>query len=166
MSKFTTLFETVSVLLEDAACAKSIEDAQELIEKARDLNDKAIEKLEADGCKDDKEDASKDDKKKAEVDEKKAEAIMESVENLLNLATLCESADDADKYIKMAEGLQKEIEDIPEEAPVVDDEYPAEDVTGGEGKPDDYLEDIKDIVDGDSKAMELLTKDPNTLTID
>lgn len=161
MSKFTTLLETVSVLLEDAACAKSIEEVQEIIEKARDLNDKAIEKLEADGCKD-----VKDDKKKAEADEKKADAIMESVENLLTLATLCESADDADKYIKIAESLQKEIEDIPEEAPVVDDEYPAEDVTGGEGKPDDYLEDIKDIVDGDTKAMELLTKDPNTLTID
>lgn len=166
MSKMTSIMETVSVLLEDAACAASIEDAQEFIEKAKDLNDKAIAKLEkaTGGCDDEKED--KKDDKKGEEDEKKAEAMLESIENLINLATLCESADDADKYIKMAESIQKEIEDIPEETPVADDEYPAEDVTGGEGKPDDYLEDIKDIVDGDSKAMELLTKDPNTLTID
>lgn len=164
MSKYTTLFETVSVLLEDAACAKSVEEAQEIIEKARDLNDKAIKKLEGETCADAKDEPKAE--KKDENDEKKAEAIMESVENLLNLAMLCESADDADKYIKMAEGLQKDIEDIPEETPVKDDEYPAEDVTGGEGKPDDYLEDIKDLVDGDARAMELLTKDPNTLTID
>ena len=59
---------------------------------------------------------------------------------------------------------QKDVDDIPEETPVENKEYP-EDTSGGEGKQEDHLEDAKDLVDGDSKAMDLLTKDDNGKTI-
>ena len=163
MNKLQVMLETVSVLLEDAACADSIEKAQDCIEKAKELQDKAIEKLDkVSDCADDK---KEDEPEKDEKKEAKEEAITEAIDCLLNLASLCESVEEADGYIQKAEELQKEIEDIPEEKPVENDEYP-EETYGGEGKQEDHLEAIKDLIDGDSKAMELLTKDPDTLTID
>lgn len=162
MNSLQLLTETVSVLLEDAACADCIEDAQELIEKAKELNDKAIAKLsDASGSKGKKD----DDEEKEDKEDEKAEAISEAVDALLNLAVMAESAEEAECYIKKAEELQKNIDDIPEESPVANREYP-EYVSGGCGERDDYLDDIKDLVDGDAKALDLLTKDPNTLTID
>ena len=168
------LFETVNVLLEDAACADKIEDAQELIEKAKDINEKALAKLSdaVDKCEGksseksskDKDDEEEDEEKEA-VNEKKAEAITEAVDALLNCAVMAETAEEADGYIKKAEELQKAIDDIPEETPVENKEYP-EDTSGGQGCKDDCLEDIKDLLGGDTKAIDLLTKDPNTLTID
>lgn len=59
---------------------------------------------------------------------------------------------------------QKDIEDIPEEKPVVDKEYP-EDVSGGEGLREDNLEDTKELIDNDSDAMDIMTKDEDSKTI-
>ena len=59
---------------------------------------------------------------------------------------------------------QKAIDDIPEETPVENKEYP-EDTSGGPGKKEDCLEDTKDLVDGDSKAIDLLTKNDQSKTI-
>lgn len=70
--------------------------------------------------------------------------------------------EDANSTIDLTK--QKDIEDIPEEAPVVNKEYP-ENTSGGPGKRDDCLDDIKDLVNGDSKAIDLLTKNDRSKTI-
>lgn len=77
---------------------------------------------------------------------------------------LKEAADDA--YVKVDPAQQKDVENIPEEKPVEAPEYP-EDTSGGEGIPEDFLEDTKDLVDDDKKAMDLLTDDEDkSLTIE
>ena len=77
---------------------------------------------------------------------------------------LKEAADDA--YVKVDPAQQKDVENIPEERPVEAPEYP-EDTSGGEGIPEDFLEDTKDLVDDDKKAMDLLTDDEDkSLTIE
>lgn len=68
--------------------------------------------------------------------------------------------EDADDYVDGIDGgevLYKEIDDIPEETPVSTGEYD-EDVNGGEGEKIDF-EEIKDLVDGDSEAIAVLTDD-------
>ena len=67
--------------------------------------------------------------------------------------------------IAKAEELQNAIDSIPEEKPVVDDEYPADDVTGGYGDGTDE-DAIKAIVGDDAEAMKLLTSDVDSVIID
>ena len=77
---------------------------------------------------------------------------------------LKEAADDA--YVKVDPAQQKAVEAIPEEKPAEAPEYP-EETSGGEGIPEDFLEDTKDLVDDDKKAMDLLTDDEDkSLTIE
>jgi len=55
-------------------------------------------------------------------------------------------------------------DNIPEEKPVVDNEYPADAVTGGEGDGSDS-DAIKDLVDGDNEALKILTDDKGSETV-
>lgn len=153
MSKYSDALAAISVLLENAHDAETVEDMRVFTEQAKEINDKLFSVM------DDSEPVAED----THSQEIYTEAV-DVIDRLLTLANLCESCEESDKYIKIATELQKEIDDIPEETPVKQDEYP-EEVNGGEGKPEDYLEDIKDLVDGDEEAIKLLTQDPNTLTI-
>lgn len=83
----------------------------------------------------------------------KAELLMEAAE-------ACETA----AHTMVDTVPQKDIEDIPEEKPTVDDEYP-EDVSGGEGLREDHLEDTKGLVNDCDNAMDILTKDDDSEAI-
>ena len=161
-NRICSMFETVSELLTEAAECCDTDKAKGLIEKAQDLQEKAIEKL--DGVCEDKED-KKDDTKKDEDDKDDVEKLEEAVELLLAQATLCESAEEACVYITKAEQCQKAIEDI-EAAPNEEADDYNEDVNGGKVMPEDHLEDIKDLVDGSAEAVKILTVDEDSLTID
>ena len=161
---YRTLTEAASVLLEQASEADKVEDAQELIEKAQEFQDKAIDLLDDIADAEDEEE-KKEDKKEEKTTEEKKEALAECIDLLLEKAILCENAEDAQVYIDKAEECQKAIDEIPEEKPEVDDEYP-EDTSGGDEMPAEHLEAIKDLVDDDKKALELLTVDEGSLTID
>ena len=87
-----------------------------------------------------------------------AQLLIEAA-NLLN-----EDAEDYVDGIEGGEGTQKDIEDIPEEKPTTDDEYPADAVTGGEGEKIDQ-EEIKDLVDGDKEAIDILNDDEGSKAI-
>ena len=87
-----------------------------------------------------------------------AQLIMEAAQ------LLSEGAEDYVDGIEGGEGTQKDIEDIPEEKPVVDDEYPADAVTGGAGEPIDQ-EEVKDLVDGDKEAIDILNDDEGSKTV-
>lgn len=134
--------ETVDRLYEKAAFCESVEEAEVYIAKAEEL-------LEA-----------------VEVEESYdlADIITETIDRLYDKALLCESAEEAEVYVQKAEELQKAIEDIPEEAPVVDDEYP-EEVSGGAGEDIDF-EEVKDLIGDDAEAFKLLTCDTQSVTID
>ena len=82
-------------------------------------------------------------------DELRAYCLMEAARLLTESDELC----------------QADIDDIPEERPIVDDEYPAE-VSGGDGYREDHLEDIKDLVDGNQKALDILTSDDDSKIIE
>ena len=127
--------ETVDRLYEKASLCESAEEAEVYIEKAEELLE-AVEDVEVD-----ENDGLED-------------LINETIDRLYTKAALCESAEDAEVYIKKADELQKAIDDIPEESPVVDDEYP-EDVNGGAGEKIDQ-EEIKDLVGNDAEALKLL----------
>ena len=123
-----------------------------------------VEKIEdvIDSCEDDK---KSDDKKDEKIDDQTKTVVEAAIEALYDKALLCESTEEADVYIHKAEELQNAIDDIPEEKPVVDDEYPADDVTGGEGEKLDQ-EEIKDLIGDDAEALALLTQDDNSVIID
>ena len=59
---------------------------------------------------------------------------------------------------------QDNIDEIPEEKPEVDDEYP-EDTSGGDEMPADHMEDTKELIDNDKEAMDILTKDEDSKII-
>ena len=168
-SKYRTLQEAISILMEEASAADNIEDAQDLIEKAKDLQDKAIDMLDdtadkIDGCEDGKCD-KKEDKKEEKKEDTKADSLQEAVNALLTAAVMCESAEEADGYIQKAEELQKAIDEIPEEKPEDARDYP-ETTSGGDEMKEDHLEAIKDLVDDDKDALDILTVDEDSLTID
>lgn len=148
----------------EAAC--DMEDLKDVKEDLEDVTEKIDEIL--DGCSDKKDD-KKEDKKddEAEVATESViniDLINETIDRLYYKAALCESADDAEVYVQKAEELQKAIEDIPEETPVKDDEYPAEDVTGGKGIL--CQEDIKELVGDDAEALKLLQDGEGSVTIE
>lgn len=87
-----------------------------------------------------------------------AQLLIEAA-NLLN-----EDAEDYVDGIEGGEGTQKDIDDIPEERPAIDDEYPADAVTGGVGEKIDQ-EEIKDLVDGDKEAIDILNDDEGSKAI-
>lgn len=95
---------------------------------------------------------------------KRAQLLEEAAEIYADIAKMTGETLVEDAHSEPVPEKQKDIEDIPEETPVVAKEYP-EDTSGGEGKADDHLEDTKEVVDGDAKAMELLTKDEQSKTI-
>lgn len=59
---------------------------------------------------------------------------------------------------------QDDIEDIPEERPVYDDEYPADDITGGAGAKLS-CDEIKDLVGDDKEAIAILADDEGSKAI-
>lgn len=88
-----------------------------------------------------------------------ADDVALSARLILEAANLLrEDAEDYVDGIEGGEGTQKDIDDIPEEKPVVTDEYPADDITGGEGEKIDQ-EEIKDLLDGDKEAIAILNDD-------
>lgn len=95
---------------------------------------------------------------------KRAHLLEEAAEIYANMAKMTGETLVEDAHSEPVVEKQKGIKDIPEETPVVAKEYP-EDTSGGEGKANDYLEDDKEVVDGDTRAMELLTKDEQSKTI-
>ena len=127
--------ETIDRLYEKATLCESAEEAEVYINKAEELQE-AIEEV--------------------EVNEENSleDIINETIDRLYEKAALCESAENAEVYIQKAEELQNAIDDIPEESPVVDDEYP-EDVNGGAGEKIDQ-EEIKDLIGNDAEALKLL----------
>ena len=150
--------ETSMKLLENAKIIiEAVCDNEELEEVKDSLKD-AVEKLDdvIDGDK-------KDDKK---VDEKTKEVVNETISALYQKAALTESVDCAEACIAKAEELQKAIDDIPEETPAKDDEYPADDVTGGEGDTPGLDDEIKDLVGDNSEALKLLNTNNNSVTIE
>ena len=83
----------------------------------------------------------------------------------LSAALILEAAnmlrEDAEDYvdgIEGGEGAYMDIDDIPEERPEFTREYPADDITGGEGEKIDQ-EEIKDLLDGDKEAIAILNDD-------
>lgn len=142
----------------EAAC--DMEDLKDVKEDLEDVTEKIDEIL--DGCTDKKDD-KKDDETVTEsiID---LDLITETIDRLYEKAALCESADDAEAYVQKAEELQKAIEDIPEETSIEDDEYPADDVTGGKGIL--CQEDIKELIGDDAEALKLLQDGEGSITID
>lgn len=136
--------ETIDRLYDKASLCESVEEAEQYIAVAEQLQE-AI-------C--DVEDENND----------LTDLINETIDRLYSKAALCESVEDAEAYIQKAEELQKAIDDIPEEKPVVDDEYP-EEVSGGAGEDIDF-EEIKDLIGDDAEAFKLLTADTQSKTID
>ena len=136
--------ETVDRLYEKANLCETIEEAEVYINKAEEL----LEAVEVE----------------AEDSYDLGDLINETVDRLYEKAALCESSDEAEVYIVKAEELQKAIDDIPEEAPIVDDEYP-EEVSGGPGEDIDQ-EEIKDLIGDDAEALKLLNCDTQSMTID
>lgn len=157
-SEAATLLSKAKTLIE-AAC--DIEELKEVKDDLKDVTEK-IEDIIEDG-KDTKK-ADKADDKDEKKDEDLKELVNETVDALYEKAVMCESAEEANVYIAKADELQKAIEDIPEEKPVVDDEYPT-DVTGGEGAKIDQ-EEIKELVGDDAETLKLLNSDPQSATID
>lgn len=155
MNESAILLEKAKVLIE-AAC-EGCEDLEEAKDKLEDV----IETLE-DVIKDNGDKKEDDDDK---VDDKTKEVVNEAITALYTKAALCETAEEAEPYIAKAEELQNAIDSIPEEKPVVDDEYPADDVTGGYGDGTDE-DAIKAIVGDDAEAMKLLTSDVDSVIID
>lgn len=155
-----TLIENVMILnraktLIEAAC-EGCEDLKDVKESLSDAIEKIDEVIDDCGC----EKKGKDDDK---VSDKTKEVVDECILRLYEKASLCESVEDASVYINKATELQKAIDDIPEESPVNDDDYPADDVTGGEGEaPSD--DDIKDLV-GD-EGIKILMDDNGSVTVD
>ena len=137
------IIETIDRLYEKASLCESAEDAEIYIQKAEEL----LEAIEP-----------------AEDSNNLGDLIVETIDRLYEKAALCESAEDAEVYVQKAEELQKAIDDIPEEAPVVDDEYP-EEVSGGAGEKIDQ-EEIKDLVGNDEEALKLLNIDNQSVIID
>ena len=137
------IIETVDRLYDKAILCESAEDAEIYVEKAEEL----LEAIEVEDNEYGLEDL-----------------INETIDRLYEKAALCESAEDADVYVEKAEELQKAIDDIPEETPIADDEYP-EEVVGGPGEAIDQKE-IKDLVGGDTEALKLLNIDKQSITID
>lgn len=133
--------ETIDRLYKKATLCETVEEAEIYIEKAEQLTE-AISETEPTLC----------------------DIITETIDRLYEKAALCESADEAEVYVQKAEELQKAIDDIPEEAPVVDDEYP-EEVVGGPGEDIDQ-EEIKDLIGDDEEALKLLNVDTQSVTID
>ena len=146
----------------EAAC--DMEDLKDVKEDLEEVTEKIDEIL--DGCDTKKDDDKKDDDETKATNESiiNIDLIRETIDRLYEKAALCESADDAEVYVQKAEELQKAIDDIPEEIPVVDDEYPADDVTGGEGVL--CQEDIRELVGDDEEAMKLLQCGEGSITID
>ena len=105
---------------------------------------------------------------KAAKQKEKMGAMPESVEAddiALSARLILEAAnllrEDAEDYvdgIEGGEGTQKAIDDIPEEKPVTTGEYPADDITGGEGEKIDQDE-IKELLDNDDEAIAILNDD-------
>ena len=92
------------------------------------------------------------------------ELINETVDRLYKKAALCETVEEAEVYVQKAEELQKAIDEIPEEDPIEDDEYPDE-TSGGPGEKIDQ-EEIKELVGNDPIALKLLNIDTQSVTID
>ena len=136
--------ETVERLYEKASLCESAEEAEVYLNKAEEL-------LEAVECEETEEVTLGD-------------IIVETIDRLYEKAALCESADDAVVYVQKAEELQKAIDEIPEEDPVEDDEYPDE-TSGGPGEKIDQ-EEIKELVGNDPIALKLLNIDTQSVTID
>ena len=153
MNKSIILLANAKSLIE-AAC-EACEDLKDVKESLED----AVEKI------DDVISAKDDDKKESKVDDKTKEVVNEAIIALYEKAALTESAEVANACIQKAEELQKAIEDIPEEKPVSDDEYPADDVSGGPGDDADQ-EYIKELVGDDAEALKLLNAEPDSVTID
>ena len=140
-------------LLIEAACANcdALEDAKESLEDAVEKIDSVID--------------GKEEKKEEKVDEKTKEVVNETIAALYEKATMTESVELANACIEKAEELQKAIDDIPEETPSTDDEYPADDVTGGQGEEINQ-EEVKELVGEDNdEALKLLNTDSNSITI-
>ena len=155
------------ILLKAKALLEAACDMEELKDVKEDLED-VTEKIDdiIDGKCDKKDDKEDKDKETETVTESAIDfgLVLEAIDALYEKAALCESAEDASVYIKKADELQKAIEDIPEETPVKDDEYPAEDVTGGEGVL--CQEDIKELVGDDAEALKLLQSDEGSVRIE
>ena len=134
--------ETIDRLYEKAAICESVEEAEIYIEKAEELEEAVA----------------------PEEGINLGELITETIDRLYEKAAICESACDAEVYIQKAEELQKAIDDIPEETPVKDDEYP-EYVSGGPGEDIDQ-EEIKELVGNDAEALKLLNIDKQSVIID
>ena len=134
--------ETIDRLYEKASICESAEEAEVYIEKAEQLKE-AVSVEEGNDL---------------------GEIINETIDRLYEKAALCESAEKAEVYVQKAEELQKAIDDIPEETPVKDDEYP-EYVSGGPGEDIDQ-EEIKELVGNDAEALKLLNIDKQSVIID
>ena len=103
--------------------------------------------------------ASKDDKETATNESVDDSNITLSARLILEAANLLrEDAEDHVDGIEGGEGTQDPIDDIPEEKPETTGEYPAEDVTGGEGAPIDQKE-VKELVEDDKEAIDILNDD-------
>jgi len=150
----TNLTENAIILKRAKALVESVCEGCEDLKDVKDTLEDVIEKIDdvIDDGKDDK--GKKDDDK---VDDKTKEVVHEAVTALYEKACLCENAEDATPYIQKAEELQKAIEDIPEETPIIGDDYPADSVSGGKGISNSDA--IKELLDGDVEAFKLLTGD-------
>lgn len=155
----TMMNETIAILsrakaLIEACDVECLEDVKECLKDVTDKIDDCIDSCEKDAKK-------KDDD---ELEEKTKEVVNETIERLYEKAALCESIEEASPYIQKAKELQAAIDDIAEEIPIKDDEYPVKDATGGPGQDVD-LEEIKDLIGDDKDTIDLLTKDDNSLII-
>ena len=105
-------------------------------------------------------------KAKAKVNNESVDAddISLSARLILEAANLLREDADYVDGIEGGEGTQKDIDDIPEEKPETTGEYPADDITGGEGEKPDQ-EEIKDLLDGDAEAIAILNDDEGGKTV-
>lgn len=103
--------------------------------------------------------AEKINKAKANNESVDTDDIALSARLILEAANLLrEDAEDYVDGIEGGEGTYKDINDIPEEKPETTGEYPADDITGGEGEKVDQ-EEIKDLLGDDSEAIAILNDD-------
>ena len=165
----------------DAKTSEDITSAKELMnrisgimnsivsdyKKVNDMYAKQDQEKVADliGQKKEKHEAKADKKFAKENAKAHAQAVKDRVSNesvdfselagriLVESARLLNESDD----IIPDDAEQKAIDDIPEETPTKDDEYPADDVTGGEGIDCDKA--IMDVLDGDKEAYKIATDD-------
>ena len=146
-------------------------DAYTLIGVKNNADKAAADKKELEKIEKEKEKLQKKANKLQPESEGSMDESVDSTDIALSAKLILEAAnllrEDAEDYVdgnEGGEGTTKEIDEIPEEKPETTGEYPADDITGGEGEKIDQ-EEIKDLLDGDSEAIAILNDDEGSKAI-